>query len=145
MKYYAKRTYEDVKLKRDVETNEELHEAYKKDGVELTEERINYLVNERNLYNAVEEIPEDKVIDIEPVDEVLKGENIIDRIDIVEDSNEELEEETPEEKEIEDEEEKTKTTDEENNKEAEAKESEEENTEEKEIKNKTTGRGKKNK
>lgn len=135
MKYYAKKTYTDVKLKRDVKKYEELHEAYEKDNVELTEERIKYLVEERKLYNAVDEIAEDEVIEIKPVDEVQE-ENIIDRIDIVENKNEESEA---------DQQEKVQTTDEDNNEEDEAKESEEEIIEEKEIKNKTTGRGKNNK
>lgn len=62
MKHIADRGYTDVVLNRHVDKDAILEEEYAKDNKELTEERINYLVNERNLYIPVEEeeTPDDK-------------------------------------------------------------------------------------
>ena len=89
MKYVADRGYMDTVLDRHVEKGAVLEDEYKKDNIELTEERKDYLVNERKLYIAVEEIPEGKVGDITPVDKVPEGATVVDRVDIVEDNNEE--------------------------------------------------------
>lgn len=89
MKYVADRGYTDTVLDRHVEKGAVLEDEYKKDNIELTEERKDYLVNERKLYIAVEEIPEGKVGDITPVDKVPEGAIVVDRVDIVEDNNEE--------------------------------------------------------
>ena len=89
MKYVADRGYTDTVLDRHVEKGAVLEDEYKKDNIELTEERKDYLVNERKLYIAVEEIPEGKVGDITPVDKVPEGATVVDRVDIVEDNNEE--------------------------------------------------------
>lgn len=80
MKYVADRGYTDLKLKRHVDKGENLEEIYEKAKVELTEERIKYLV---------EEIPEGNIKDITPVDEIPEGEKVIDRVDIIEDNKEE--------------------------------------------------------
>lgn len=89
MKYVADRGYTDLKLNRHVEKGAVLEEEYKKENIELTEERKDYLVNERKLYIGVEEIPEGKVGDITPIDKVPEGAAVVDRVDIVEDNNEE--------------------------------------------------------
>lgn len=91
MKYVADRGYTDLKLNRHVEKGAVLEEEYKKENIELTEERKDYLVNERKLYIAVEEIPDGRVGDITPVDKVPEGATVVDRVDIVEDNNEEEE------------------------------------------------------
>ena len=93
MKYIADRGYTDTVLKRHVEKGADLEDESKKDNIELTEVRIDYLVNERKLYIAVEEIPEGKVEEITPVDDIPEGATVVDRVDIVEDSNEEEKEE----------------------------------------------------
>ena len=54
MKYVADRGYKDLQLNRHVNKGEELETIYKEAGVELTEERIEYLVDKRKLYNAVD-------------------------------------------------------------------------------------------
>ena len=59
MKYVADRGYTDLKLNRHVEKGAVLEEEYKKDNIELTEERKKYLVEERKLYISVEEISEE--------------------------------------------------------------------------------------
>lgn len=97
MKYVADRGYTDLQLKRHVDKEENLEEIYEKAGVELTEERIKYLVEERKLYVSIEEIPEGNIKDITPVDEIPEGEKVIDRVDIVEDNKEEIEEDNKEE------------------------------------------------
>lgn len=97
MKYVADRGYTDLQLKRHVDKEENLEEIYEKAGVELTEERIKYLVEERKLYVSIEEIPEENIKDITPVDEIPEGEKVIDRVDIVEDNKEEIEEDNKEE------------------------------------------------
>lgn len=88
MKYVAERGYTDVQLDRHVEEGAVLEEEYKKDNVELTEERINYLVNERKLYKSVEEVPEGKIGDITPVDIIPEGATVVDEVVIVENNNE---------------------------------------------------------
>ena len=60
MKYVADRGYKDLKLNRHVEKGAVLEEEYKKDNIELTEERKKYLVEERKLYISVEEISEEE-------------------------------------------------------------------------------------
>lgn len=62
MKHIADKGYTDVVLNRHIDKDAILEEEYAKDNKELTEERINYLVNERNLYIPVEEeeTPDDK-------------------------------------------------------------------------------------
>lgn len=99
MKYVADRGYTDLQLNRHVEKDDELEKIYKEAGVELTEERKDYLVNKRKLYISVEEISEENIEDITPVDEVPEGEKIVDRLDIVECTKEQ--EETSEENEAE--------------------------------------------
>lgn len=96
MKYVADRGYKDVVLDRYIEKGAVLEDEYKKDNIELTEERKDYLVNERKLYIAVEEIPEGQVGDITPVDDIPEGATVVDRVDIVEDNNEEEKEEEEE-------------------------------------------------
>lgn len=93
MKYVADRGYKDVVLDRYIEKGAVLENEYKKDNIELTEERKDYLVNERKLYIAVKEIPEGQVGDITPVDDIPEGATVVDRVDIVEDNNEEEKEE----------------------------------------------------
>ena len=55
MKYVADRGYTDLKLNRHVEKGAVLEEEYKKENIELTEERKDYLVNELDLpwYNTI--------------------------------------------------------------------------------------------
>lgn len=89
MKHILDRGYTDTVLNRHVDKGAVLEDEYKKDNIELTEERKEYLVNERKLYIAVEEIPEGKVGDITPVDEMPEGATVVDRVDIAEDNNEE--------------------------------------------------------
>lgn len=101
MKHIADRGYTDVQLNRHVDKDEELEKIYDEAGVKLTEERINYLVNERKLYITVEEIPEDKIDNITTVDEIPEGETVIDRVDIVEESNEEEKQKENESEEVE--------------------------------------------
>lgn len=55
MKHIADRGYTDVVLNKHIEKDAVLEEEYEKEGKELTEERIKYLVEERNLYKEVEE------------------------------------------------------------------------------------------
>lgn len=55
MKHIADRGYTDVVLNKHVEKDAVLEEEYEKAGVELTEERKRYLVEERKLYKEVEE------------------------------------------------------------------------------------------
>ena len=55
MKHIADRGYTDLELNRHVDKGEELEKIYNEAGVELTEERISYLVDERKLYIPVEE------------------------------------------------------------------------------------------
>lgn len=88
MKYIADRGYTDVVLNRHVDKNAVLEEEYKKDEKELTEERIKYLVEERKLYKSVEEVKESEVGEITPTDDIPEGEQVIDRVDIVEDKEE---------------------------------------------------------
>ncbi len=100
MKHIADRGYTDVQLNKHVDKDAVLEEEYKKAGVELTEERIKYLVEERKLYIAVEEIKESEVKEITPVDDIPEGAEVLDRVDIVEDNKEEeqpVEEESNEE------------------------------------------------
>lgn len=98
MKYEADRGYTDLQLKRHVDKGENLEEIYEKAGVELTEERIKYLVEERKLYVSVEEIQEENIKDITPVDEIPEGEKVIDRVNIIEDNKEETVEDNKEDK-----------------------------------------------
>ena len=145
MKYIADRGYKDVVLDRYIEKGAVLENEYKKDNIELTEERKDYLVNERKLYIAVEEIPEGQVGDITPVDDIPEGATVVDRVDIVEDNNEEEEEviEPSEEKEEESNEEIDEVSEEES-KEEDKKEVEPvvESDEEKEEKEKTKSNSK---
>ena len=60
MKHIVEREYKDLELKRLITKGAVLEEEYKKDKVELTEERINYLTNERNLCIAKEDKEEVK-------------------------------------------------------------------------------------
>lgn len=55
MKHIADRNYKDLTLNKHIEKNAVLEEEYEKAGVELTEERKRYLVEERKLYKEVEE------------------------------------------------------------------------------------------
>lgn len=55
MKYEADRGYTDLQLNRHVDKGEELERIYNESEVELTKERISYLVDERKLYVPVEE------------------------------------------------------------------------------------------
>lgn len=130
MKYIADRGYKDVVLDRYIEKGAVLENEYKKDNIELTEERKDYLVNERKLYIAVEEIPEGQVGDITPVDDIPEGATVVDRVDIVEDNNEEKKEE--EEEVIEPSEEKEEESNEEDKKEVEPVVESDEEKEEKE-------------
>lgn len=130
MKYIADRGYKDVVLDRYIEKGAVLENEYKKDNIELTEERKDYLVNERKLYIAVEEIPEGQVGDITPVDDIPEGATVVDRVDIVEDNNEEKKEE--EEEVIEPSEEKEEESKEEDKKEVEPVVESDEEKEEKE-------------
>lgn len=109
MKHIADRGYTDVVLNRHVDKNAVLEEEYKKDGKELTEERIKYLVEERKLYKSVEEVKESEVGEITPTDDIPEGEQVIDRVDIVEDK-EETESNNNEQPEEKKEESKKKTT-----------------------------------
>lgn len=90
MKYVAERGYTDVQLNRHVEKGAELEEEYKKDNVELTEERVKYLVEERKLYVSVE----DKVEDVTQIDKVVEEKQVVDRVNIVEDKRKTTEEMT---------------------------------------------------
>lgn len=54
MRYVANRGYTDIELKRYVEKGEDLEVIYRNAKVELTDKRINYLVNERKLYTEEE-------------------------------------------------------------------------------------------
>lgn len=83
MKYIADRGYTDIVLNRHVDKGAELEAEYSKDGKELTEERIKYLVEKRKLYN-IEETKEEEKEDIAFVDEVLE-ETIADEVDVIED------------------------------------------------------------
>lgn len=60
MKHIVEREYKDLELKRLITKGAVLEEEYKKDKVELTEERINYLTNERKLCIAKEDKEEVK-------------------------------------------------------------------------------------
>lgn len=108
MKHIADRGYTDLKLNRHVDKGEELEKIYNEAGVELTEERISYLVEERKLYVSVEEIPEGNIKDITTVDEIPEGEKVIDRVDIIEDNKEEIVEDNKEETVEDNKEDKTK-------------------------------------
>lgn len=55
MKHIADRNYTDLTLNKYIEKNAVLEEEYEKAGIELTEERKRYLVEERKLYKEVEE------------------------------------------------------------------------------------------
>ena len=55
MKHIADRNYTDLTLNKHIEKNAVLEEEYEKAGIELTEERKRYLVDERKLYKEVEE------------------------------------------------------------------------------------------
>lgn len=55
MKHIADRNYTDLTLNKHIEKNAVLEEEYEKAGIELTEERKRYLVEERKLYKEVEE------------------------------------------------------------------------------------------
>ena len=55
MKHIADRGYTDVVLNKHIDKDAVLEEEYEKAGVELTEERKRYLVDERKLYKEVEE------------------------------------------------------------------------------------------
>lgn len=54
MKHIADRNYKDLTLNKHIEKDAVLEEEYEKAGVELTEERKRYLVDERKLYKEVE-------------------------------------------------------------------------------------------
>lgn len=71
MKHVVKEQYKDLELKRILTEGAVLEEEYKKDNVELTEERISYLVDERKLCVAIEDKEEDK----EESDEQTKENN----------------------------------------------------------------------
>ncbi len=96
MKHIADRGYTDVVLNKHIEKDTVLEEEYEKAGVELTEERKRYLVDERKLYKEVEE--EEATPVVKDNNEEVEEE---DTTPVVKDNNEEAEEEevTPEAKE----------------------------------------------
>ncbi len=98
MKYVAERGYKDLVLNRHVDAGEVLEDIYLKENKELTEERLKYLVEERKLYIAIEEIVEGEIKEITLVDNVPAGEVVIDRVDIVEDNKENIIDKTDDEK-----------------------------------------------
>ena len=65
MKHVVKEQYKDLELKRLLTEGAVLEEEYKKDNVELTEERISYLVDERKLCVAIEDKEDNKQEDKE--------------------------------------------------------------------------------
>lgn len=144
MKYIADRGYKDVVLDRYIEKGAVLENEYKKDNIELTKERKDYLVNERKLYIAVKEIPEGQVGDITPVDDIPEGTTVVDRVDIVEDNNEEEKVIEPSEEKEEERNEEIDEVSEEESKEEDKKEVEPvvESDEEKEEKEKTKSNSK---
>ena len=77
MKHVVREQYKDLELKRILTEGAVLEEEYKKDNVELTEERISYLVYERNLCKTVEEIQEGNIKEIEATNEIPEGEQVI--------------------------------------------------------------------
>ena len=89
MKHVVKEQYKDLELKRLLPEGAVLEEEYKKDNVELTEERISYLVYERNLCKTVEEIQEGNIKEIEATNEIPEGEQVIDELVIVPDETKE--------------------------------------------------------
>lgn len=96
MKHIADRGYTDVTLNKHIDKDAVLEEEYEKAGVELTEERKKYLVEERKLYISVEEVNEKDIKDITLVDEIPEGETVVDRVDIVEEETKEVEEDKTE-------------------------------------------------
>ena len=84
MKYIAKKGYTDIVLNRHVDKDEDLREIYEEAGITLTEERINYLVEERKLYKTKEVVDAEDIKEIVPVDEVPEGEIIVDEVQIIE-------------------------------------------------------------
>lgn len=110
MKHISNRDYTDLVLNKHLDKGAILEEEYEKANVELTKERIEYLVVVRGLYTAA--INESEVKGIEGVDEIPEGEKVLDGLVITpdektnkevtteEDSNnneEQIEEETAEE------------------------------------------------
>lgn len=89
MKHVVKEQYKDLELKRLLPEGAVLEEEYKKDNVELTEERISYLVYERNLCKTVEEIQEGNIKEIKATNEIPEGEQVIDELVIVPDETKE--------------------------------------------------------
>lgn len=76
MKHVVKEQYKDLELKRILTEGAVLEEEYKKDNVELTEERINYLVDERKLCVAIEDKEDNKQEEVkEESDEQTKENN----------------------------------------------------------------------
>ena len=63
MKHIADRNYKDLTLNKHIEKDTVLEEEYEKAGVELTEERKRYLVEERKLYKEVEEEEDTPVVE----------------------------------------------------------------------------------
>ena len=92
MKHIADRGYTDVALNKHIDKDAVLEEEYEKAGVELTEERKRYLVDERKLYKEVEE--EEATPVVEDNNEQDKAEETT---PVAEDNNEEdkAEEATP--------------------------------------------------
>lgn len=88
MKHIADRGYTDVVLNKHIEKDAVLEEEYEKAGVELTEERKRYLVDERKLYKEVE--GEDTTPVVEDNNEEVEEEEAT---PAAEDNNEEVEEE----------------------------------------------------
>ena len=68
MKHIANKNYKDKELGRSVKAEEVLEEIYVEAGIELTEERIKLLVDERKLYRSetLEETEEE--VDTEEVE-----------------------------------------------------------------------------
>ena len=108
MKHIADRGYTDVALNKHIDKDAVLEEEYEKAGVELTEERKRYLVDERKLYKEVEEEEATPVVEdnneqdkAEETTPVAEDNNEEDKVEeatpVVEDNNEEdkAEEATP--------------------------------------------------
>ena len=87
MKHIADRNYKDLTLNKHIEKDAVLEEEYEKAGVELTEERKRYLVDERKLYKKAEE--EEATPVVEDNNEAEEEE----ATPVVEDNNEEAGEE----------------------------------------------------
>lgn len=100
MKHIADRNYKDLTLNKHIEKDAVLEEEYEKAGVELTEERKRYLVEERKLYREVEDTSvacDDSLALVHEQERILTTKeeaNLKEATPVVEDNNEE-EEATP--------------------------------------------------